>query len=101
MHGKPVMTCFKNLFLGGFWWGLLWICSSTLDNPILGDLGRAIESRATLQQAGALSTGPCLMCYIRCTCITVWLRSHHITIPPPQQAAPLSVWQHNLQPFER
>ena len=34
-------------------------CSSTLDDPILGVLGRGFEPRATLQQPGALSTGPC------------------------------------------
>ncbi len=34
-------------------------CSSTLDDPILEVLGRGFEPRATLQQPGALSTGPC------------------------------------------
>jgi hypothetical protein len=34
-------------------------CSSTLDDPILGVLGRGFEPRATLQQPDALSTGPC------------------------------------------
>ncbi len=49
---------FVGLIIHEFWWGVLWVWSSALDDPISGGAGPRIEPWATLQQAGALSTEP-------------------------------------------
>jgi hypothetical protein len=45
-----------------FWWGLLWVCSSTLDDPF-GDAGPGIEPRTTLQQPGLYSLDQASVCF--------------------------------------